>query len=429
VTARRLSPRWPAGTVAAHRLLAGTLRRLREENTAAMSRLANALSDLMFERSVHRSLCGIPASGGGERGVAEALHRLTGLPVVIEDRFGNVRAWAGPGRPNPYPISSPSQREEFLRDAARCGSATRIKDRLAAVVRARGGSMVEVLALVDPKRTAGRHEMQAVEHAALVLAAELAHQQELAELERRLRGDLVAELLTGTERDNVVARCRALDHDLRGPHHVVVIRWDSGINGTLSRAAEHAAAGLGVPALVSTVDGTTVLLAQGRPDGRGLHDAITRRLRTPAGSIGVGGRCGSPEEFPRSFQEALLALDVRLASRSPHGATSFDELGFLRMLDTGAGGAKIRRFVRDWLGPLLDYDTRNRSQLVWTLAQYLDCGGNYDDTAKALVIHRSTLRYRLQRIREVGGLDLADPDSRLNLHVAARAWRILDEAT
>jgi sugar diacid utilization regulator len=383
----------------------------------------------MFERSLHRNLCGIPASGTGERGIAQALHRLTGLPVVIEDRFGNVRAWAGLERPKSSLMSSPSRREEFLREAARCGSVVRVKDRLAAVVHTRGGDMIEVLALVDPERTAGRHELLAVEHAALVLAAELAHQQELVELERRLGGDLVADLLTGTEKGSVIARSRVLDHDLRAPHHVVAIRWAGGINGALAQAAEHAAAGLGAPALVSTVDETTVLVATGTPDGRGLHEAITRRLRTSAGSIGVGGRCASPEEFPRSFQEAMLALDVRLASRSPHGATSFDELGFLRMLDTGAGGTKIRRFVRDWLGALLDYDARTGAQLVPTLAQYLDCGGNYDGTAEALVIHRSTLRYRLQRIREVGGLDLTDPDNRLNLHVATRAWRILDETS
>jgi DNA-binding PucR family transcriptional regulator len=41
------------------------------------------------------------------------------------------------------------------------------------------------------------------------------------------------------------------------------------------------------------------------------------------------------------------------------------------------------------------------------------------------VIHRSTLRYRLQRIREVSGLDLGEVESRLNLHLATRAWRVL----
>ncbi|HCT75415.1 MAG TPA: hypothetical protein DGT23_02235 [Micromonosporaceae bacterium] len=117
---------------------------------------------------------------------------------------------------------------------------------------------------------------------------------------------------------------------------------------------------------------------------------------------------------------------MRLTSRCPHGATSFEDLGVIRVLDTGDGGAKLRRFVRDWLGPLLDYDTHNRSHLVRTLSHHLDCGGNYDHTAAALVIHRSTLRYRLQRIREISGLDLAEAGNRLNLHVATRAWRILD---
>ena len=53
-----------------------------------------------------------------------------------------------------------------------------------------------------------------------------------------------------------------------------------------------------------------------------------------------------------------------------------------------------------------------------TLGVYLDSGGNYDRTADALIIHRSTLRYRLGRIREVSGRDVADPDSRLNLHLS-----------
>jgi DNA-binding PucR family transcriptional regulator len=62
---------------------------------------------------------------------------------------------------------------------------------------------------------------------------------------------------------------------------------------------------------------------------------------------------------------------------------------------------------------------------VNTLSSYLDCGGSYDDTAEVLTIHRSTLRYRLQRIREVSGFDLNDVEARFNLHVATRAWRVV----
>jgi DNA-binding PucR family transcriptional regulator len=75
------------------------------------------------------------------------------------------------------------------------------------------------------------------------------------------------------------------------------------------------------------------------------------------------------------------------------------------------------------VGHLLDYDTTKSAQLVDTLHTYLECGGNYDLTAKALSLHRSTLRYRPQRIRDPSGYDLADPDTRFDLQLATRAWK------
>jgi DNA-binding PucR family transcriptional regulator len=63
------------------------------------------------------------------------------------------------------------------------------------------------------------------------------------------------------------------------------------------------------------------------------------------------------------------------------------------------------------------------AQLAETPSCYLECGGNYDLTAATLSLHRSTLRYRLQRIREVSAHDLNDPDIRFNLQLATRAWK------
>ncbi|WP_324792420.1 helix-turn-helix domain-containing protein, partial [Streptomyces violarus] len=53
------------------------------------------------------------------------------------------------------------------------------------------------------------------------------------------------------------------------------------------------------------------------------------------------------------------------------------------------------------------------------------CGGNYAGTAESLAIHRSTLRHRLQRIREISGHDLTNVEGRLNLQVATRVWKIM----
>ena len=57
-----------------------------------------------------------------------------------------------------------------------------------------------------------------------------------------------------------------------------------------------------------------------------------------------------------------------------------------------------------------------------TLSRFLDCGGNYDATATALTIGRTTVRYRVRRIRALTGHDLGDPETRFQLHLAVRAW-------
>lgn len=151
-----------------------------------------------------------------------------------------------------------------------------------------------------------------------------------------------------------------------------------------------------------------------------MHDAFTDVLRdVPA--VGVGSVVDRPEHLPRSYREAMQALTVRTRQAETRGLITFEDLGLHRLLATPEGRREAGAFVEDWLDSLLAYDDERRADLVHTLGVYLDHGGNYDATAAALHIHRSTLRYRLQRIRELSGHDLAHTDTRLNLHVAVRA--------
>jgi DNA-binding PucR family transcriptional regulator len=115
-----------------------------------------------------------------------------------------------------------------------------------------------------------------------------------------------------------------------------------------------------------------------------------------------------------------------------HGASSqgsrvviFDQLGIYRILAEVEDTAAVDRFVNEWLGHLIEYDARRNAELVSTLSRYLECGRSHGTTANALSIHRSTLKYRLQRIREISGHDLSDPDTGFNLQLATRAWQTL----
>jgi sugar diacid utilization regulator len=401
------------------------LRKVNEDRAAKNAQLTALVSLLARQRSVHEVLSRASASGEGEEGIARAVHGLTGLPVAVEDRFGNLRTWSGPGRPDPYEKPEPAAREQLLQRVGRDYRPVRVRDRLVALARHRG-QILGVMALVDPDDTAGEYERYVLDNACTAVTLELAHRRNLAEVELRLRRELVDDLITGTDDASAFTRSEAVGHDLHGPHYLAVAQWrGTSADDPFVRAVARAAGGMDLRILLARHSGMAVMAVRGRPKADMLYAAVARELGSRTGAIGVGGRCGTPGEFPRSYQEALRALEVRQRSRTPYGATAFDELGLYRILANGDDYRQVEEFVREWLGPLLDYDAAHRSDLVRTLSQYFECGGNYDETAAGLAIHRSTLRYRLQRIRDIGGLDLADVDSRLNLHVAARVWSVL----
>ena len=92
--------------------------------------------------------------------------------------------------------------------------------------------------------------------------------------------------------------------------------------------------------------------------------------------------------------------------RGDDRVTCYEDLGVYRLLGEVKDTAAVERFVRQWLGALLDYDARKRSELVPTLCRYLERGGSYDGSAAALSVHRSTLKYRLSGFARSPGMTL-----------------------
>ncbi|MFJ9210223.1 hypothetical protein [Streptomyces sp. NPDC102264] len=103
------------------------LQRLRDERTALQRQLISVVAELEYQRAVHGLMADVAASSGGEEATTRALHRLTGLPALVEDRFGRLRSWTGPSRPDPYPEPDPVRQDEMLHAVARQVGPLRIK--------------------------------------------------------------------------------------------------------------------------------------------------------------------------------------------------------------------------------------------------------------------------------------------------------------
>jgi hypothetical protein len=356
--------------------------------------------------------------------IAEVLSVLTGRPVCTEDGFGNIRATAGTKSGRPYPRPSAADRSRTVQLWLAFGLPVKEPRRLVALVLPET-DVLGAMCLLENGRPYTADDVFALEYGTRLLQVELSHRRSIAQLELKLGRDLVYELVSGMDEETAAIRAEALGYDITGPQHVIVAQWQPlRTDDTVVVALRRTLRELQTPALVSRRSDIALAVATGDPLDTELFTVAARTLRSATGAVGIGGPSHDVTQIPRSYAEALRALHIRVHSIDPYGLTRYDQLGIYRILDMPGGETDLSGYVQEWLGALQSNDTRRGSDLVHTLAQYLDHGGNYDDTADSLAIHRSTLRYRLKSIRQITGFDLADPETRLNLHVATRAWRL-----
>ncbi|MCU1576673.1 MAG: hypothetical protein JWP70_1377 [Leifsonia sp.] len=404
-----------------HELLA-KLRAATEAQAETNTAMSETIRHLNAHQRVRDSISRAAGSGGGNAAIAHALSSLVRRSVLVQDASGNERAYTGRSKTRGSP-------HVILGDAASRSGSDRHEGWQVSRIRSRNDTL-GALGVYDPDRSLGEDERFAIEYASTSLAIELSHGRNLAEVELRLGRDLVDDLVSGTDVPGSITRADALHYNLTLPQSVVLVAWEAHpkSGSTLEQALAQALARMRVPALVARRPEVAIAVITGTLDAVRFYADLTETIGNARGSVGVGSP-GTAGNLPASFAEAQRALQVRSRLHDPYGVTMHDELGIDRILDDRDGGAEINGFVKQWLGPLLEHDRVKRSELVTTLAAYLDAGGNYDATATALIIHRSTLRYRLGRIRELCGRDFSDPDVRLNLHVAIRALSVIQGRT
>ncbi|WP_214368922.1 PucR family transcriptional regulator [Pseudonocardia sp. H11422] len=245
---------------------------------------------------------------------------------------------------------------------------------------------------------------------------------------RRRRRALVDTLVAWTDSDSAIGRARELGHDLQQVHRVAAAQYGAGdADVVLSRAVELAAEARRMGHLLSRRAGAVILVARllGETARPRLWTEVSRLLPTAVVAIGVGGPLSHPAEVRRSSREAFRALTIRLASATPNGVTVYDELGIEVVLAASTSNADADAFARHWLDPLPDHDAEHGTELLTTLSVYLDHDGDLARAAHELSVHRSTLRFRLQLVRELTDHDIRDPDTWQPLRVAVRVWQLL----
>jgi sugar diacid utilization regulator len=247
-----------------------------------------------------------------------------------------------------------------------------------------------------------------------------------------------------TDRRDIVAQAEELGADLDRGAGVVVLRaapraaqtgeWRARVLTLAQRALRSLA-----PGSLAASDGNEAAeiaaIVPAEDDERLARAAagLARELGDSLGGFhlttGRSRRCADPVDLYRAGNEAHLAVNVGEAEGRP--LLAFEDTGAYRLLlpAMSEDPGELKRFYAETIEPLVAYDEQYETDLVATVEAYLDNDGNVAATAKQLFTHRHTIRYRLERVRELCGHDVSATEGREKLGLGLKAMRVLGIAS
>ncbi|HUZ89893.1 MAG TPA: GAF domain-containing protein [Candidatus Acidoferrales bacterium] len=292
--------------------------------------------------------------------------------------------------------------------------------------------------------TAADGRRRALQHGATVLALELAKERAAAEVERRLRGDLIEEVLAGgldeEEAERLARQAERLGHRLPSRAWAIVLEPDDAVSesemavrGRQDRldAALAEVVKRRIPGALMLVRSSSavVLAPESALSDLAAVEKVAELIQKTAApillpatvSVGVGNLAAAVSELARSHVEARQSLRLSRRAGTRSGVVSYRSLGAFRLLLEVQSPEALRGFVREVLGPLFKYAESRETPLLQTLEVLASSRWVRRAASRSLGIHINSMTYRIERIESLTGLALDDPETRVAIAIALRA--------
>ncbi len=418
------------------------------ERSELQRRLESQLHEIRLSHDIHTQFTRLALSGAGLPSILEAVQTLAGCRVGLYDPDGYRLAGTARAGAGPLP-----RRVEIPRTIRRLdGPGATGRDGQTLIPLRAGEDLLAVLMATEASQVDPAIRRRALEHGATVLALELAKERAAAEVERRLRGDLLEDLarrrLEPAEIRRLAQQAERLGFRIGEATWLLLLETDDEqsaaalaaratqdrLNTALTDLARRRFPG----SLVVTRSSNIALLLPADPEveagtelsalqrfGEHLLETVHTVSRGTSMSLGIGNRTQTVADLPRAYEEARQAL--RLAQRGGRKrlVTSYRGLGAFRLLLEIDRPEALSRYVDEMLGPLHRYQQGRDTPLIQTLEELIAARWNQREAARRLHIHINTLLYRIQRIEELSGFSLTDAETRVALAVAMRARSLL----
>jgi sugar diacid utilization regulator len=272
------------------------------------------------------------------------------------------------------------------------------------------------------------HAREFLHLAAVACLTEVAVEEAREEVEQNLRGSLIEELRAGGRIDveDIARRAARLGCDLSHGAVVLCAQIDSERprHVVAMIASDHPGA------LAQHIDGRIYALLPALGDGEAgeatlrAAERMGERMRRH-GTVGMSSFYSRAQELPRAVQEAELVLEVLSVSDAPIAQDIGGGTYRLLFRVLASHPEEVTAFYEETVAAIVRYDAQYVSDLVGTLETYLQQNCNMNATAATIYAHRHTVAYRLERVRELTGLDPMLSEDRERLGLGLKAYRII----
>jgi sugar diacid utilization regulator len=375
-----------------------------------------------FLRDLHLRMVGGVISGGGLGRLAEMAREELGAPVaIVVPRVGEA-------------LAGGQQRElarlrGYVRDRLARRTTEVPESVVAEVAVTTGGDPVGAVLLLDGGRgEPPSHALEVLNVVAIAILTELAVAEVREESEQAMRSSLI-DLIRGNSElsdDDVLRRAYRLGSDLsRGAVALCAEMTSDRSHYVMTLIADRE------PQALSERLGTRVYVLippKGGDDPARSALGSTREIAkaiAPYSVAAFSSFCSQPQFFHRAIQEAELVLDVLLQEDGGGGEAIDSDTYRLLVRTLASHPDEVMRFYEDTVAPIVSYDEQYGTDLVGTLEAYLAHNCNMNATAAGIYAHRHTVAYRLDRVRELTGLDPNFSEGRERLGLGLKAYRLL----
>ncbi|GFN22347.1 PucR family transcriptional regulator [Thermanaeromonas sp. C210] len=402
----------------------------------------------------HEQIMAVLLEGGGLREVAGALSRLVSNPAIIFDADGKILATS----PNVPPLihsnrclklaDNNSKKWRMKRETLITGD-KKVCQVICPVVH--GSTLFGYIAVLEENRPLREIDLISIEQASTLAALVLLNREAVKGVETKYRNELLYDWIQGDIQslDELLERAAPVGWDLEDSFNLLLIgidKYEQVLSGS-SKANNTALIKLKEQlrrTIVNVMEQNHEFYILGE---RGHHfillvrvkatwsnRAIKEKMHKVASNLQQGLRQSAPKitcsigigrfypnllDMKQSYLEARRAMEIGRIVKGDGQVTHFDDLGIYRLLCQGTQ-EEMRRFLEETFLPLQDYDRAHHTELIPTLEMFFKCNGNISKVAREMFAHYNTVVYRLEKIQEITGINLDDPEQRLNLQVALK---------